>query len=212
MELKHYSVLSKINTSKMTKQKGKFTYLTWSLALDETLKKYPDMTYEIIKFEGKPYFVDETGAMVYTNMTIEGITREMWLPVLDGANKPMKAQEYKYKTSYGEKICQAITMFDVNTALMRCLVKNIGVFGLGLNIYAGEDLPLGTDEEGGEVIEKPKPKTIKVEAKKPSVADIKTKAQYEKCNEASKALVRAYYAKEDGTPFIEEKRLFEILT
>ena len=45
MELKHYSVLSKINTSKMTKQKGKFTYLTWSLALDETLKNYPDMTY-----------------------------------------------------------------------------------------------------------------------------------------------------------------------
>jgi len=185
MELKHYSVLSKINTSKMTKQKGKFTYLTWSLALDETLKKYPDMTYEIIKFEGKPYFVDETGAMVYTNMTIEGITREMWLPVLDGANKPMKAQEYKYKTSYGEKICQAITMFDVNTALMRCLVKNIGVFGLGLNIYAGEDLPLGVEEEK----EKPN-KTITPE-------DV-TREIYERSSSVQQEKLRTYYAKKNG--------------
>ena len=69
----------------------------------------------------------------------------MFLPVLDGANKSMRAESYEYTTKFGKKTCQAINMFDVNKALMRCLVKNIAVFGLGLNIYAKEDLPLGEE-------------------------------------------------------------------
>jgi len=146
MELKHYKELSKVDTSKMTEKKNGLTYLTWSKAFDKLLEAFPEATYKILKFEGKPYFMDESGAMVFTEMTIEGITREMFLPVLDGANKPMKKESYKYTTRYGEKSCEAINMFDVNKALMRCLVKNMAVFGLGLNVYAGEDLPLGAEE------------------------------------------------------------------
>ncbi len=79
--------------------------------------------------------------MVYTSVTAGGLTYEMWLPVMDGANKAMKAVDYTYKTRFGEKTCEAMTMFDVNKTVMRCLVKNLAMFGLGLYIYAGEDLP-----------------------------------------------------------------------
>jgi len=65
----------------------------------------------------------------------------MWLPVMDGANKAMKATAYTYTTKYGEKNVEAATMFDINKTIMRCLTKNLAMFGLGLYIYAGEDLP-----------------------------------------------------------------------
>ena len=71
----------------------------------------------------------------------------MWLPVMDGANKAMKRTPYKYQTKYnGEKTVEAATMMDINKTIMRCLVKNLAMFGLGLYIYAGEDLP-ETDKE-----------------------------------------------------------------
>jgi hypothetical protein len=144
--MEHYKKLSQVDVSGMTEKKNGMTYLTWSKAFGELLKAFPETTYEIKKFEdGKPYFLDESGAMVFTSMTIEGVTREMFLPVLDGANKPMKKDAYDYTTRYGKKRCEAINMFDVNKAIMRCLVKNIAVFGLGLNIYAKEDLPLGEE-------------------------------------------------------------------
>ena len=79
--------------------------------------------------------------MVYTNVTIEGITREMWLPVMDGNNRAMKNEPYEIMTKYGKKITvDAATMFDINKTIMRCLTKNLGMFGLGLSLYAGEDI------------------------------------------------------------------------
>ena len=62
-------------------------------------------------------------------------------PVMDGANKAMKNKPYSYTTRYGEKSVEAATMFDINKTLMRCLVKNLAMFGMGIYIYAGEDLP-----------------------------------------------------------------------
>ena len=123
--------------------KTKLTYLSWAYAVAEIKKLYPDMQYEIKKFENNlPYVYDEkTGYMVFTSVTIEGLTHEMWLPVMDGNNKAMKSEPYKYTTKYGEKTVEAATMFDINKAIMRCLTKNLGMFGLGLYIYAGEDLP-----------------------------------------------------------------------
>jgi len=64
------------------------------------------------------------------------------LPVMDGSNKAQKNVEYTYQTKSGEKTVNAATMFDNNTAIMRCLVKNLAMFGLGHYIYAGEDLPM----------------------------------------------------------------------
>jgi NH3-dependent NAD+ synthetase len=60
---------------------------------------------------------------------------------MDGANKSMLKTSYTYSTRYGDKQVDAATTFDVNKTLMRCLVKNLAMFGLGIYIYAGEDLP-----------------------------------------------------------------------
>jgi len=131
------------HTEKVENDYGKsLTYLSWVWAWSEVKKRYPDAQYEIEKFDGLPYVFDElTGYMVYTKVTIEGITHEMWLPVMDSKNKAMKATPYTYMTKKGEKTVEAATMFDVNKAIMRCLTKNLAMFGLGLYIYAGEDLP-----------------------------------------------------------------------
>ena len=60
---------------------------------------------------------------------------------MDNKNKAMKCAPYQYKTRNGVKDVEAATMFDINTAIMRCLVKNLAMHGLGLYIYAGEDIP-----------------------------------------------------------------------
>jgi hypothetical protein len=141
-----FETLSSINVNEYTEKKNGLTYLTWSYAWKEFKKVCPDATYEVVKFDGKPYVYDENlGYMCYTTVTVNGLTHEMWLPVMDGANKAMKAVPYTYKVkSYGkevEKTVQAATMFDINKTIMRCLTKNLAMFGLGLYIYAGEDLP-----------------------------------------------------------------------
>ena len=138
-----YSTNVNGHTEKVENDYGKeLTYLSWCYAWAEVKKRYPDANYEIEKFNGLPYVFDElTGYMVYTKVTIEGVTHEMWLPVMDSKNKAMKATPYKYQTKKGEKTVEAATMFDVNKAIMRCLTKNLAMFGLGLYIYAGEDLP-----------------------------------------------------------------------
>ena len=80
--------------------------------------------------------------MVFTSVTIENLTHAMWLPVMDLANKTMKSTSYTYNTKFKKDILvEAATMFDVNKTIMRCLVKNLAMFGLGLYIYSGEDLP-----------------------------------------------------------------------
>lgn len=118
--------LYKVNVSDKTEKKGNLTYLSWCWAWAEFKKVYPDANYEVKKFNGLPYVHDEkTGYMVYTSVTAEGLTYEMWLPVMDARNKTLKNAE----------------MFDINKTIMRCLTKNLAMFGLGLYIYAGEDLP-----------------------------------------------------------------------
>lgn len=138
-----FSELYSLNVNEYVEKKQGLSYLTWSFAWAEFKKIYPDATYEVKKDEqGRCYFGDaEIGYMVYTSVTAGGLTYEMWLPVMDNANKSMKLNAYKYKTRTGEKSVEAISMFDINKAVMRCLVKNLAMFGLGLYIYAGEDLP-----------------------------------------------------------------------
>lgn len=143
---KIFNELYAINVNDKTEQKNGLTYLSWAFAWAEFKRHCPDATYEIVKFNGAPYFYDENlGYMCYTRVTANGQTHEMWLPVMDGANKAMKAHPYTYTVkSYNkviEKTVQPATMFDVNKTIMRCLTKNLAMFGLGLYIYAGEDLP-----------------------------------------------------------------------
>ncbi len=142
-----FSILNSINVNEHVEKKDGLSYLTWSWAWATLKEIYPDATYEIVKFDGKPYYEDSCGAMCYTSITANGLTHEMWLPVMDGKNKAMKREPYKYTTKYGEKTVDAFSMYDVNKTLMRCLVKNLAMFGLGLYIYSGEDLPAPAVEE-----------------------------------------------------------------
>ena len=172
MENNYFDILNGLNVNEHTEKKKsgstELTYLSWSWAVAEVLKKFPDMTYKIMKFQDKngnlvPYMYDEnTGYMCMTEVTIGGITREMWLPVMDGANKAMKKEKYTYSVKeykwdnasrrniptgkMVEKEVEPATMFDINKTIMRCLTKNFAMFGLGLYIYSGEDLP-ETDED-----------------------------------------------------------------
>ena len=179
-----FEMLNALNVNGHTEQKNvggtKLTYLSWPWAWAEVKKAFPDAHYTIWRnANGLPYTFDpETGYMVYTSVTIEGITHEMWLPVMDGANKAMKQTDYDYKVknpnfkyakkqqdgryldSYGReqpefiiKHCEAATMMDINKTIMRCLVKNLAMFGLGLYIYAGEDLPEAEKDDTPEPVQ-----------------------------------------------------------
>lgn len=162
-----FEELNKINVNEHTENKNGLTYLSWTWAWSEIKKQCPDAQYEILKFENNlPYVYDEnTGYMVFTKVTIDNQTYEMWLPVMNGENKAMLNRPYTYKVkeynngvftgNYKEKVVDPATMFDINKTIMRCLVKNIAMFGLGIYIYAGEDMPDGyeiTKEEASKII------------------------------------------------------------
>jgi hypothetical protein len=148
-----FEKLYTLNVNEYTEKKNGLTYLSWSYAWAEFKKVYPTATYEIKKFENNmPFIFDEnTGYMVFTSITAGDLTYEMWLPVMDSANKAMKNVSYSYKVkeyksgrptgNMIDKEVEAATMFDINKTIMRCLVKNLAMFGLGLYVYSGEDLP-----------------------------------------------------------------------
>lgn len=147
-----FTTLSQVNVNDKTKAKNKLTYLSWPFAWGETKKRYPDASYTVDLYDGKPYLYDEhLGYLVSTVVTIDGKSLPMSLPVMDGANNAMKSERYSYKViewvnrqktgNMIDKWVEPATMFDINKTMMRCLVKNIAMFGLGLYIYAGEDIP-----------------------------------------------------------------------
>ena len=161
----------------------KLSYLSWANAWVEFKSAYPGATYRIIKNPSTnlPYFSDPNiGIIVYTEVSCDGVSHEMWLPVMNGANKAMKETPYtyqvwdSYKKQYVEKTVQAATMFDINKTIMRCLVKNLAMFGLGLYVYAGEDIP-STDEPNTEPATTKRQQTsIKPTHQKPQVQQLPT--------------------------------------
>jgi len=137
-----FNELIKINVNDKVEKKEGLSYLSWAFAWAEFKKVFPEAQYEVVKDANNlPYFESSAGAMVYTKVTADNLTYEMWLPVMDSRNKAMKSSPYEYNTSKGKRSVEAFTMFDVNKTIMRCLVKNLAMFGLALYIFAGEDLP-----------------------------------------------------------------------
>ena len=115
-----------INVNDKTEKKGSLTYLSWAPAWAEFKKVYPDATYRINRFDGAFCTGNEKmGYMVQTEVTAGERTYEMWLPVMDMRNNTILQPK----------------MTEINKTIMRCLTKNLAMFGLGLYIYAGEDLP-----------------------------------------------------------------------
>jgi len=126
------SELLKINVNDHTERKGNLTYLSWAWAWAEVLKIDPTARYTVHEYDGLPlvYLKDGT-AMVKVSVEIKGDIKTCLLPVLDHKNKPIENPN----------------SFAVNTSVMRCLAKCIALHGLGLYIYAGEDLPEAEREE-----------------------------------------------------------------
>ena len=112
--------LRKINVNEHTEKKGKFTYLSWAWAVDQLLQQDPQATWTY----GEPVYFAES-LMVFCSVTAFGKTMTCQMPVINNQNKAIANPN----------------AMDVNTAMMRCLVKTISLFGLGLYIYAGEDIP-----------------------------------------------------------------------
>lgn len=146
----NFNRLYSLNVNDKVEKKGNLTYLSWSYAWAEFKKTYPEATYRVLQnpVNNMPYFEDPNmGVMVFTEVKADDLTYTMWLPVMDSSNRAMKSHPYsytvfnKYKNQEETKTVEAATMFDVNKTIMRCLVKNLAMFGLGLYIYNGEDLP-----------------------------------------------------------------------
>lgn len=151
-----FKALYSLNLNDKLEMRNNLSYLSWANAWAEFKAAYPSATYRIVKNPATnlPYFSDPNiGIMVYTEVTVDGLTHEMWLPVMNTANKAMKEAPYTYQVwdynqrTYVEKKVEAATMFDVNKTIMRCLVKNLAMFGLGLYVYAGEDIPATEDQQ-----------------------------------------------------------------
>ena len=157
------------------------SYLSWAWAWAKFKTIYPEGEYEVVKFDGLPYIADmNMGIIVYTRVRTsrEDQWLEMWLPVMDPSNRAMRLETYSYKVwnrdkrAYEDKYVKAADMMDVNKTVMRCLTKNLAMFGLGLSIYAGEDVPQPlTEEETGAI--KAEFESRKEKAGKPTAQAVK---------------------------------------
>lgn len=139
-----FGELFHVDVNAHTETKNNLRYLSWPFAWSEVRKRYPDANYIIVRNDDNmSYWRDPiTGFLeVRTIVTIGKEAHEMWLPVMDSSNAPMKFEPYEVATRTGKRTIQGATMFDINKSLMRCLAKNLAMFGLGLYIYSGEDMP-----------------------------------------------------------------------
>jgi hypothetical protein len=160
----HFSRLAAINVSEHIERKGGFAYLSWPFAVQQLRQADPSATWEVRRFNGLPFLATETGVFVEVAVTVQGITLSQIHPVLDGRNRPILTP----------------TAFDINSSLQRCLVKAIALHGLGLYVYAGEDLPQSQPEAANDV--QPQPEA---QSKQASVTTVSRAQQAQICKLAA---------------------------
>ena len=123
-----FATLNALNCNEHTEKKGQLTYLSWAWAWQMVKQNFPDATYTIYETaEGRPYFDDGRTAWVKTGVSIQGIEHIEYLPIMDYSNRSIPVDK--------------IVSTDVNKTIQRSLTKACARHGLGLYIYAGEDLP-----------------------------------------------------------------------
>lgn len=135
----YFCELASIDVSNYIEKKDRFSYLSWPFAIDQLKRMHPDAQIIIKRFPDPdlggvlvPYMKTSLGVFVEVEVTINGISYSEPYPVTDYRNKP---------------IAKPNTM-DINNSLKRAMVKSIAFHGLGLYIYAGEDLPIYSDDAG----------------------------------------------------------------
>ena len=145
-----FDALYEMNLGDKVEKKDNLSYLTWSEAWKAFREVYPSATFRVITNPDTklPYFVDpNVGIIVFTEVTADDLTQSMFLPVMNSSNRAMRLEPYTYQVydkqnrRYIDKTCEAATMFDINRAIQRALTKNLALFGLGLKLYQGEDIP-----------------------------------------------------------------------
>lgn len=141
MEDKNYfKELNKIQCE--TDKKNNLTYISWSDAWAEVKKQHPESNYTIYEnAEWFPFWSSDFGIDVKVWVTINDIEHIVRLPVMDWANKAMKAEKYTYTTKYWEKEVQPATQFDINKATQRAFAKAIAMHWVWLYVFRWEDLP-----------------------------------------------------------------------
>ena len=118
--------LFKTDVSEYVKQKGKYNYLSWCFAVQELKRACPTARWGVTKAEnGEPFLKTECGYFVDVWVEVDGVSLSQIHPVLDNRNDPIEKPN----------------AFQINTSLQRALAKCIALHGLGLYIFAGEDLP-----------------------------------------------------------------------
>ena len=187
MENKNYFVeLNGIDVNDKTEKKNGLTYLSWAWAWGEVKKRYPDANYKVYEtIDGCIYFTDGRTAWVKTGVIINNIEHIEYLPIMDYKNKSIPLEQ--------------ITSFDVNKTIQRSLTKAVARHGLGLYIYAGEDLPEDAEKSD-----------LKVENNKTIKPQTKTPKNAEKMNEGE-LLVEAHKDLDLELPFEEETKAIESL-
>jgi hypothetical protein len=133
--------LLKLNVNDHVEKKQNLSYLSWAWAWAEALKADPAATFTVQTFDGKAYMDVNGTAMVWVTVTMFGKPVTCFLPVMNSSNQPISIEGRKYKDKYGNEKVEKLDSFNVNTAIMRCMTKGLALHGLGLYIYAGEDLP-----------------------------------------------------------------------
>lgn len=134
MNENYFNKLNAINVNDKTEKKGNLTYLSWAWAWGEIKKLFPDATYTVYEnANGWCYHTDGHTCWVKTGVTVNGIEYIEYLPVMDYNNRSITLDK--------------VTSFDVNKTIQRSLTKACARHGLGLYIYAGEDIPEGDGEK-----------------------------------------------------------------
>src|ERR1035437_4477299 len=139
METNYFTKLNAVNVSEHIEKKGQFSYLSWPFAVAQLRQADPAATWQVIRFDGLPYQKTEAGYFVEVAVTVQGVSLSQIHPVLDSKNQPIELPN----------------AFDINTSIQRCLVKAIALHGLGLYIYAGEDLPDAENQNDGKTPSQP---------------------------------------------------------
>ena len=139
-----FKALASINVKDKIEKKGRFDYLSWAYAWAIIKDKYPDANRKVYESDhtGLNYFTDGNTAYVKVGVTIGGVEHIDYLPIMNHQNRSIKVE--------------SVTSFDVNKAIQRSMVKAIGMHGLGLSLWAGEDL-VDVSEEKPPVKESVKP-------------------------------------------------------
>ena len=135
----YFTELDQVDVTKHIEKKGKFSYLSWAYAVRELKKRHPEATWVVHEWEGVPFIGTECGFFVKVTVTVDGIDATQVHPVLNHQNKPIAAPD----------------AFQINTSIQRCLAKCIALHGLGIHLFAGEDLPPSpplTDEQANQLL------------------------------------------------------------